>query len=58
MKIIVVVSGSIMTCMVFLIEKMGTVFQASLSLAGVTAGAQLGIFTLGMTSKRVTTKVI
>lgn len=58
MKIIVVISGLVVMFMVLVIEKMGTVFQASTSLGGVYAGCLLGIFTLGMTCKTVNTKVI
>lgn len=57
MKLITVAYGVIITCGVFVIERMGTVFQAALSLAGVPAGTQLGIFTLGMTCRTVNTKV-
>ncbi|KAK7792175.1 hypothetical protein R5R35_005133 [Gryllus longicercus] len=48
MKIIVVIIGSICVGAVFLVEKMGTLIQAGKSLAGITAGSLLGLFTLGM----------
>lgn len=34
--------------MVFLVEKMGALIQAGKSLAGITAGTLLGLFSLGM----------
>ncbi|XP_045470398.1 sodium-coupled monocarboxylate transporter 2-like [Harmonia axyridis] len=48
MKIIVVVIGSICVALVFVVEKMGALIQASGSLGAITAGPLLGIFTLGM----------
>ncbi|XP_068084240.1 sodium-coupled monocarboxylate transporter 2 [Anabrus simplex] len=48
MKIIVVVIGTVCVGLVFLVEKMGTLIQAGKSLAGITAGSLLGIFSLGM----------
>lgn len=57
MKLITIVFGIIVIVMVFVIEKMGAVFQASLSLFAIPAGSLLGIFTLGMTCKTVNTKV-
>lgn len=48
MKIIVFIIGCICVGAVFLVEKMGTLIQAGKSLSGITAGALLGIFSLGM----------
>lgn len=48
MKIIVVVIGSICVGLVFVVEKMGALIQASWSLGSITAGPLLGIFTMGM----------
>lgn len=56
MKLIVVVSGMICVGMVFLVDRLGDIFQVSLSLHGVTSGAMLGIFTLGMLVPWATTK--
>lgn len=50
MKVIVVVIGSICVALVFVVEKMGALIQASGSLGAITAGPLLGIFTLGMFS--------
>lgn len=48
MKTIVVVLGVLITSLVFIVEKLGTIMQVSLSLHGVTTGVQLYLFTLGM----------
>ena len=48
MKIIVVIIGTICVALVFVVEKMGALIQASGSLGAITAGPLLGIFTLGM----------
>ncbi|KAL3283616.1 hypothetical protein HHI36_006755 [Cryptolaemus montrouzieri] len=48
MKVIVVIIGSICVALVFVVEKMGALIQASGSLGAITAGPLLGIFTLGM----------
>lgn len=48
MKVIVVIIGTICVAMVFLVEKMGALIQASGSLGAITAGPLLGIFSLGM----------
>ncbi|KAI4465465.1 sodium-coupled monocarboxylate transporter [Holotrichia oblita] len=48
MKIIVVIIGTICVAMVFVVEKMGALIQASGSLGAITAGPLLGIFSLGM----------
>lgn len=42
------ISGVICVGMVFLVEKMGALIQAGKSLAGITAGSLLGLFSLGM----------
>lgn len=57
MKLIVIISGATVTCLVFFVEKMGTAFQIGSSITGVSAGCHLGIFTLGMTCKTANTKV-
>lgn len=48
MKVIVVIIGSICVALVFVVEKMGALIQASGSMGAITAGPLLGIFTLGM----------
>ncbi|XP_053624569.1 sodium-coupled monocarboxylate transporter 1-like [Plodia interpunctella] len=48
MKVIVVVIGAICVALVFLVEHMGALIQAGKSLAGITAGSLLGLFSLGL----------
>ncbi|KAJ0183865.1 hypothetical protein K1T71_000288 [Dendrolimus kikuchii] len=48
MKIIVVVIGATCVALVFLVEHMGALIQAGKSLAGITAGSLLGLFSMGL----------
>ncbi|VVC93757.1 unnamed protein product [Leptidea sinapis] len=48
MKLIVVVIGAACVTLVFLVEHMGALIQAGKSLAGITAGSLLGLFTMGL----------
>lgn len=48
--------GIIETVLVYIVEHLGEVFHIALALNGVTGGALLGMFTIGMISKRATTK--
>lgn len=48
MKVIVVIIGTISVALVFVVEHMGMLIQASGSLSAITAGPLLGMFTLGM----------
>ncbi|XP_012533313.1 sodium-coupled monocarboxylate transporter 1 [Monomorium pharaonis] len=48
MKGIVVVTGVISVILVFLVERLGSVFQIGVSMRGVTDGPLLGLFVLGM----------
>lgn len=57
MKIIVVIIGSICVALVFVVEKMGALIQASGSLGAITAGPLLGIFSLGMFFPTANSKV-
>lgn len=57
MKIIVVIIGSICVALVFVVEKMGALIQASGSLSAITAGPLLGIFTMGIFFPCVNSKV-
>lgn len=52
----VVVIGLVCAALVFLVDRLGDIFQVSLTLHGVTSGAMLGIFTLGMLVPWSTTK--
>ncbi|XP_047115232.1 sodium-coupled monocarboxylate transporter 2-like [Schistocerca piceifrons] len=48
MQGIVLAVGVICVALVFVVEKLGTVLELGYSIAGVTSGALLGVFTLGM----------
>lgn len=52
MKVIVAVLG-----LVFVVERLGTVFTVTFSIQGLTAGTMLGIFSFGMICRRGNTKV-
>ncbi|XP_071862299.1 sodium-coupled monocarboxylate transporter 2 [Bombus fervidus] len=56
MKAIVVVVGLICMSLVFIVDRLGDIFRLSLTLHGVTSGAMLGIFTLGMLVPWATSK--
>ncbi|XP_066587928.1 sodium-coupled monocarboxylate transporter 1-like [Prorops nasuta] len=55
-KLTVVVLGLVCVTLVFLMDKLGDVFQVSMTLTGVTSGAMLGLFSLGMLVPWATTK--
>ncbi|KAI5639758.1 sodium:solute symporter family domain-containing protein [Phthorimaea operculella] len=48
LKIVVIVLGALSLALVFVVEKLGTVLQLTMSLEAVTMGPQLGIFTMGI----------
>ncbi|XP_076635648.1 sodium-coupled monocarboxylate transporter 2 [Colletes latitarsis] len=56
MKGTVVVAGTVCMVLVFIVERLSDIFQLSVTLHGVTGGAMLGIFTLGMLVPWATTK--
>ncbi|XP_034172067.1 sodium-coupled monocarboxylate transporter 2 isoform X2 [Osmia lignaria lignaria] len=56
MKLIVVAVGILCLALVFLVAFLGDIFQVSLTLHGITSGAMLGIFTLGMLIPWATSK--
>ncbi|XP_055316602.1 sodium-coupled monocarboxylate transporter 1-like [Sitodiplosis mosellana] len=56
MKWICVVLGIIVTILVFLVEKLGSVFQIGISIGGVFTGSFLSMFVLGMTSRSANAK--
>lgn len=56
MKVLVVVLGLLILSLVFIVERMGQVFRISIAISGLTAGALLGLFTIGMLSRYVNTK--
>lgn len=53
MKGLVVVLGFLILALVFVVERMGQVFQVAIVISGLTAGTLLGMFTIGMVSRRV-----
>lgn len=56
MKLIVVVLGLILIVLVVLVDKLGQIYELSLTLSSVTNGAMLGIFTMGMVCRSANTK--
>ncbi|KAF2899872.1 hypothetical protein ILUMI_06320 [Ignelater luminosus] len=48
MKATVVITGFMCVCLVFIVEKLGSVLELSIRLSAVTSGPLLGLFTLGM----------
>ncbi|KAI4499585.1 hypothetical protein M0802_005481 [Mischocyttarus mexicanus] len=56
MKITVVIVGTICVALVFVVDRLGDIFQVSMSLTGITAGSMLGLFSLGMLVPWATTK--
>ncbi|KAJ6647887.1 Sodium-coupled monocarboxylate transporter 2 [Pseudolycoriella hygida] len=42
-------------CLVFVVEKLGPVFQVTLALNGITTGALLGLFTMGILFRKANT---
>lgn len=58
MRSVVVVIGVICVCMVYVVEKMGTVLQLTMSLEAVTNGPLFGIFTIGIFLPWIKAKVM
>jgi solute carrier family 5 (sodium-coupled monocarboxylate transporter), member 8/12 len=56
MKILVVCIGAIMLSLVFVVEKMGQVFRLNFVISGLFVGTQLGMFSIGMMSRKANTK--
>ncbi|XP_014468065.1 PREDICTED: sodium-coupled monocarboxylate transporter 1-like [Dinoponera quadriceps] len=56
MKVTVVILGLLCVGMVFLVDRLGDIFQLSLTVTGITAGTMLGLFSLGMLVPWATTK--
>lgn len=52
MKIIVLVLGIIISILTIIVEQLGSIFQVAVIVGGVTAGSLLGLFTMGMTSRK------
>lgn len=56
MKLIVVILGLILIVLVTLVDRLGQIYELSLTLSSVTTGTMLGIFTLGMVCRSANTK--
>ncbi|XP_054288219.1 sodium-coupled monocarboxylate transporter 2-like [Macrosteles quadrilineatus] len=56
LKVIVLVLGLVCVALVFIVEKLGALFQMALSLIGVTNGALVGVFCLGLFFPRANSK--
>lgn len=56
MKLIVVILGLILIVLVILVDRLGQVYELSLTLSSVTTGTMLGIFTMGMVCRSANTK--
>ncbi|XP_037026329.1 sodium-coupled monocarboxylate transporter 2-like [Bradysia coprophila] len=56
MKLIVVILGLILIALVVVVDKLGPIYELSLTLSSVTNGAMLGIFTMGMVCRSANTK--
>lgn len=56
MKSIVVILGLILIVLVVLVDRLGQVYELSLTLSSVTTGTMLGIFTMGMVCRSANTK--
>lgn len=56
MKILVIIIGFIELSLVFAVEHLGSIFTMTLALTGLTAGTLLGMFTIGMISRKANTK--
>lgn len=52
MKLIVLVLGIVVSCLVLVVDKLGSIFQMIVTLSGVTSGALFGMFTIGMFCRR------
>lgn len=58
LKLIVVVTGIICICLVFIVERLGGILPLSIALGGVALGPSMGMFSLGMLVPRSNSKVI
>lgn len=58
MRAVVFLVGIISASLVFVVEKLGTVLQLQMSIAGVTTGPVFGVFTMGVLMPWVKRKVL
>lgn len=52
-----IILGLVEMSLVFIVEKLGPVFKVTLALNGITTGALLGLFTMGILFRKANTKV-
>lgn len=57
LKLIVMVTGTICTILVFVIEQLGGILPLAVAFTSVTAGPLVGMFTLGILVPRCNAKV-
>jgi Na+/proline symporter len=55
MKVLTFTIGCICFVLVFIVEHLGGVFSIGIAFSGITSGTLLGLFTMGMTSRRFNT---
>lgn len=58
MRLVVVGMGIVCVALVFVVQKMGTVLQLTMSLEAITNGPLLGIFTIGILLPWISANVI
>lgn len=58
MRSVVVIFGVVCVALVFVVEKMGTVLQLTMSLEAITNGPLFGVFTIGIFLPWINAKVI
>lgn len=58
LQLIVLLIGLIALSLIVVIDRLGTIFELTLSLGSVTGGAIFGLFTSGMLCRYMNTKVV
>lgn len=57
MKLIVVVIGILITCLVFAVQYLGAILEMAITIGGIVSGPILGYFILGMLTPVINEKV-
>lgn len=57
LKLLVVIVGVCGCLMIYIIEHLGGIVQLSVSLKGIADGPLLGVFAMGVLSRRINSKV-
>jgi sodium-coupled monocarboxylate transporter 8/12 len=57
MKLLVFLIGSICLGLVLIVERLGGIFNIGIAFSGITSGAILGLFSMGMLSRQFNSKV-